>query len=358
MANSEKCCHKANCSQRGNAVVIALVIVAVAALGALAFMSGKLDSVLPKKGETEVAAADNPAKDMMAKENEAENKEVIVAKLNGENVSRQDVIDFMNSMPAQMRQIPPEQLFPMAVEQIISNKVIDSKAKSAGLEKDETVIKQLELAKAQLIRAQFIENQIKENMTDERVKSKYDEYLASFPEIQEMNAAHILVDDEKTAKDIIAKLDKGQDFATLAKEFSKDGSGENGGDLGYFAKAEVVPEFADAAYALETGKYSKAPVKSEFGYHIIKAGEKRQRPPAEFSQIKPYIEQELRREILQEVVESLKADFTIERFDINGNPIEQAKPEEKEPAAGDAAVSEPAEESPAEAETQEAPVAE
>tara|TARA_R110002072_G_scaffold135744_1_gene277335 strand:- start:59 stop:1087 length:1029 start_codon:yes stop_codon:yes gene_type:complete len=332
MTNSEKCCHKENCTERGNAVVVTLVILVVAAIGVLAYMSGKTDLLKMNKGDETVAqSADSTPI--------AVNENPVVAKLNGEEIKRQDVIDLMNTMPAQMRQIPPEQLFPMALEQIINNKIIDEKASKSSLGNDANVKEKLALAKEQIIRAQFIENEVSAALTEERVQAQYEEYLKTFPELQELQASHILVDDEKLAKDIIARLDKGESFEALAKEYSKDGSAENGGDLGYFAQNEVVAEFANAAFATKSGEYTKTPVKTDFGYHVIKAGEMRKRPPAEFVQIKPFIEQELRREILEEVVTKLKNDVELIRFDVNGNPLPTATPEAKEPAAGESDAS-------------------
>ncbi len=152
-------------------------------------------------------------------------------------------------------------------------------------------------------------------------------------------------------------IDKGEDFAALAKENSKDGSAENGGDLGYFAQNEVVPEFASAAFATDVGSYTKTPVKSEFGFHIIKVEEKRKRPPAPYEQVKPYLEQELQRAIVDEVLKEWKEAASIERFDINGAPL----PEQTAPAAGEeeSDAAEPASEGAAvEEETEQAAPAE
>ncbi|WP_339170968.1 peptidylprolyl isomerase [Anoxybacillus sp. FSL W8-1294] len=124
-------------------------------------------------------------------------------------------------------------------------------------------------------------------VTDEELKKYYNEYK---PKVK---ASHILVDDEKTAKDIKAKLEKGEDFAKLAKEYSKDtGSAQNGGDLGWFGPGKMVEEFEKAAYALKVGEISD-PVKTQFGYHIIKVTDKEEKKS--FDEMKEEIEFEVKK---------------------------------------------------------------
>lgn len=313
-------------SEKGGALGIVLVIIALVGVSVVSFIIGQ-------KTPTVALGSDSPTQIADGAANTDPKTNPVLAKLNGEEIRRQDVVKLINTMPAQMKQIPIEQLFPMALEQTISNKIIDKKAANAGLENDPDVKKQLAQAREQFVRGKFIENAIDAKLTDERLKASYDGYVFGFPDVQEVKAAHILVEDEKTAKDLIGKLNKGDEFATLAKENSKDGSAETGGELGYFAQNEVVPEFAEAAFALEVGAYTKKPVKSQFGYHIIRIDEKRKRPPAEFDVIQNSLKQELQREILNEVLTEWKEAANIERFDINGKPL----PEAEEPAAGDAA---------------------
>tara|TARA_R110001592_G_scaffold16881_16_gene71761 strand:- start:2975 stop:4069 length:1095 start_codon:yes stop_codon:yes gene_type:complete len=313
--------------EHGNAMMIALVVTAIFGAGFIGYKSGQEDiynqftAYLSDRGIIQ-ASADDQAEDAGA-------DNPVIAKVDGDAIRRKDVIALVNAMPPQMRQIPLQQLYPMALEQEISNKIVDKRAASAGLGGDKDVQKELRIAKQQIIRAKFLENEITARVDDARVKVEYEKYLKEFPDVQEVKAAHILVDDEKLAKDIIKKLDNGEDFAALAQEYSKDGSAENGGDLGYFAKSEVVPEFAEAAFSTKVGTYDKTPVKSDFGYHIVRVEEKRQRPPAEFDEIKSYLAQELQRTAFDEVMKEWKSTATIERFDIEGNPI---------PTKGDAAA--------------------
>ncbi len=343
-----------NTEERGNAIVITLVLLVIlAGAGGTYFLAKngtlKISGISSDSDVVDVSAADTGD----ASEEVSEDANPVIAKVDGKDIYRQDVIDMMNSVPPQLRQMPPEQLFPMVLEQMINNQIIDKKASKAGLENDKDVKEQLAKVKEQIIRTKFLENTLKDNLDEARVKEEYDAYVAAYKPEDEARASHILVTEEKAAKDIIKKLNAGGSFEELAKENSTDGSAQNGGDLGYFTKTEVVPEFADAAFALEVGKYTKAPVKSNFGFHVIRTTDKRERPADTYEQMKPVIEQNLQRVVYDEVLTQWKDAVEIERFDINGKPLA-----EKEPAAGEGEDSAAADETSAEEPVEEEKAAE
>jgi foldase protein PrsA len=166
-----------------------------------------------------------------------------------------------------------------------------------------------DMVKLDLLRQKAAMKDIK--VTEEEMKKYYDEYK---PKIK---ASHILVDDEKTANEIKAKLDKGEDFAKLAKEYSKDpGSAEKGGDLGWFGSGEMVKEFEDAAYALKAGEISK-PVKSEYGYHIIKVTDKEKKKS--FEEMKEEIEWELKKSKLDPAKVQSEVEKLVKKADVKVN---------------------------------------
>jgi peptidyl-prolyl cis-trans isomerase C len=333
-------------NQSGNALIIVLAVLVVVAVGALAYFSGKAGKI----GQPEVnnavaatAAADKTDQPVDVKDT-SDAAEVaapgaavpaikpgnpVVAKLKGAEVTRLEVFNFIQSLPPQTRQLPLEQLYPMALEQVINSKIIAEKTKDINLDNDAEVKKQLAEAKKQITRTVYIENMVNKKIDEKRLKDVYAEYVKSFPDVDDIKARHILVKDEAKAKDLIKELNSGKDFAELAKANSIDGTAASGGELGYFAKTEVVPAFADAAFALTVGEYSKKPVKTDFGYHIIKVEEKRKRPPAAYNDIKPYLETQVRRQILDETVQAWRDEANIERFDINGDPVEPSAGDEK-----------------------------
>jgi peptidyl-prolyl cis-trans isomerase C len=248
----------------------------------------------------------------------------VVAKVDGQPIKRSEVLAFMKNIPPQMQQLPPETLFPVVLEQVINGKIVEEKASKTDVANDPEVAKRLAEAKEQIIRIVFMEHEINKNLTDTRLRKAYDKFAAEQGNIEEVKASHILVDKESEAKDIIKKLQAGAKFEDLAKEHSKDTANKSiGGDLGYFTKDAMVKEFSDAAFAMKKGDVSKTPVKTQFGWHVIKVEDRRVRPVPDFDTVKSALEAQERRQILNELLESWRKSATVETFDINGNPVKK-----------------------------------
>jgi Parvulin-like peptidyl-prolyl isomerase len=181
----------------------------------------------------------------------------------------------------------------------------------------------------------------KEALTDEAMHKVYDEAVKQLGQEQEVHARHILIraapGDDKASKDaedkikaIIVRLKKGEDFTKLAAEVTEDPSGKaNGGDLGYFSKEQMVPEFSDTAFKLENGQISE-PVKTQFGWHVIKVEDKRAKPVPKFEDVKSQIEQYVTRKAQAELVTSLRASAKVEKMYKTEGPAAPAKPAEPE----------------------------
>lgn len=330
-------------------IALALVIGAGAGYGAFSYMdSGKSAdnaAVALESAKTEPAADATPEK--VHGEDDP-----VVAKVDGSPIYRTDVLAFIKTLPPQMQQVPPEAIFPMAIEQVIGAKVVDEKAKAEGTANDPEVAERLADAKTQIVRAVYAEHAINKEYSEDTTKKAYDEMVSKMPKVDEVHARHILVDSEAQAKDIIKKLEGGAKFEDLAKEFSKDKSNSaSGGDLGYFAQSDMVKEFADAAFALKPNEFTKTPVKTQFGYHVVQSLDKRVRPAPKYDDVKGQLEGQAKRDILNKLVAKWRESATVEQFDFNGKPL--PKPEEKkaeEPKAEEAA---PAAETPAPAPAEE-----
>ena len=180
----------------------------------------------------------------------------------------------------------------------------------------------------------MLSKEVGPSVTDEAVHARYDQELAGKPGEEEVHARHILVDSEAEAKKIIAQLKGGGDFAALAKQYSKDPSGaQQGGDLGFFKKDEMVPEFATAAFALQPGQVSPEPVHSQFGWHVILLVERRHAEPPSFDQARDELRQKMIQEGVQKAVAKARAAASVEKFNLDGSQIRATDTAEPPPAA-------------------------
>lgn len=259
----------------------------------------------------------------------------VVAKVDGKDISRVDVFRYIKMMPANVQQLPPTTVYPLALEQVINTRIVQNKAENAKLENDPEVAQQMAMAKQQIMRGIYIQREIDKQISDSDLKAKYDEAIGKAPDTKEIKAAHILVADKEKAQELIKKLKDGEDFAKLAAENSADpGNKDKGGELGWFAKTDMVPAFSEAAFAMSKGEVSKEPVETQFGWHVIKVEDERTRAKPAFEEVKPMLMTELRREKLEKMLESWRKTASIEKYDINGDPV-KAGTDEVAPAAGD-----------------------
>lgn len=325
MPKSQENKAETHAQQSGNAVIIVLVALVLVAGGALAYLSTQM-----AKESKEAAlntAIDLPAGGRAAQAEpqiEIEPGNPVIAKVGGEDITRLQLLEYIQTLPPQTQQLPLEQLFLFAQEQIINAGVVTLKAKDVNLDSDPEVKRQLELAKEQITRTVYLQNAIEARVTEERVKEAYDKYVATFPDVEEVKASHILVDDKSEAESIIEALQGGADFAALAAEKSKDTSSASNGDLGYFLKSDVVPPFGEAAFSAEVGTLVAEPVKSDFGYHVIKVTDKRKRQPVSLEAATPELSARLRQAAANEVISAWREEVGVERFDVNGKPITSA----------------------------------
>jgi peptidyl-prolyl cis-trans isomerase C len=168
----------------------------------------------------------------------------------------------------------------------------------------------------------ILTKQVGPTVTDAALHARYDKDMAGKPGEEEVHAKHILVDNEDQAKKIIADLKGGADFAALAKQYSKDpGAAQQGGDLGFFKKDEMVPEFAAAAFALQPGQISPEPVHTQFGWHVILVVERRRAQPPTFEQARDELRQQMIKEGVKKAVAQARADVSVEKFNLDGSPI-------------------------------------
>lgn len=241
--------------------------------------------------------------------------DTVVATINGQSVTEADVKLAESELDPQFDQLPPEQKRAAAVSAVIEIKLAAAAAEKAGAAEEAEFKQRMAFLRERALHSEFISSQVASTITDEAVRERYDTEIASAPVSNEVRASHILVKTEEEAKEIIAKLEEGADFGELAKEKSSDGSAQNGGDLGFFGPGRMVPEFEKAAMALEVGEYTKEPVQSQFGFHVIKVTDKRPQQPPAFEQVERQIRSLLLREKYFAEVASLREAADIEITD-------------------------------------------
>ena len=245
----------------------------------------------------------------------------VVAKVNGRELHLSDVSEAAQTLPDEVRSMPPQVLYPMLLDQMVDREALVIEAQKEGLEKDPQVQRAIDRATDTVLQNAILSRDIAPTVTDAAIHARYDAEFANKAGEQEVHAQHILVDNEDQAKKIIDQLNHGGDFAALAKANSKDPAAQNGGDLGYFKKADMVPEFANAAFALKAGQITQTPVHTQFGWHVIKVIDVRSAPPPTFDQSKDEIRQQLIQAGVRKALDQARQGLTIQKFNMDGTPM-------------------------------------
>lgn len=254
----------------------------------------------------------------------------VVAIVDGKKFTYAEVMKAKDTLPKQYKSLPEDKLFPILLNQLIDTYVIGKAAKGSKEASSPEVKKAIEKATEDIVSQAYLLAQIKDKVSDAAVKAKCDEILKAYKPEKEIHLFHILVDSENTAKAVIRALEGGTEFKKLAESKSKDATANKGGDLGYFRKDELPKELADAAFELSVGSYGKKPIKTDFGWHVLKVAEVRDAKPPKCEDIKGEIKTLLAQEAILKVLEDLRAKSKLQLFDKDGKPIqEKAKKEAK-----------------------------
>lgn len=208
---------------------------------------------------------------------------------------------------------------------IMTEKLLQAEAEKSGVDKSPEVQKQLEDIKKKLVVKAFLDQKTGDMITDADLKREYDAMVASLRDEKEVRARHILVPTEKEAKDVKAQLADGKSFDEVARDYSKDpGSAKQGGDLGYFTKDKMVKEFAEAAFKLKKGEVSE-PVKTAFGWHVIKVEDVRKVTPPTYNEAKDMLRARLQDKKLAEYIKGLVKTADVKLYDAKGKELKFSK---------------------------------
>ncbi len=246
--------------------------------------------------------------------------DLVVATVDGNNITLSEIEDVHAANP-QLSGLPLASVYEPLLDNMIDLNIVAQAAEEEKIQDTPEFKRLVKDLKKQLMARQYLEQKAKKAQTKEKLHALYEQFKKDNPPQEEMSAAHILLKTEKEAKDVIKQLEKGADFADLANKVSEN-KGLEGGDLGYFTRELMVPEFSEAAFAMKEGEISKQPVKTKFGYHIIKAGPRRLAEPPKFEDVEDELMQMQAAQSVEETMRQLRKKAKIVKtpvkFDANG----------------------------------------
>ncbi|MDD2877244.1 MAG: peptidylprolyl isomerase [Acidiphilium sp.] len=247
-------------------------------------------------------------------------KDPVVATVNGYKIHLSDLAKAAQSLPPQLQQAPPQELYPVLLNRLVDERALLIQARKADVAKKPAVELAMRQAANRALEAAYLREEVKPKLNDAAVKAYYQKHYVGQKQPEEVKARQILVKSEAEANKIIAQLNKGAKFSDLAIKDSIDPGAKNGGELGWFTKDEMVKPFADAAFALKPGTYTKTPVQSQFGWHIIKSQGKRQKPAPSFDEVKDKIRQTMTDQAITDALQNARTGLKIKLFNPDGSP--------------------------------------
>lgn len=316
--------------QKSAGALVAILLLAAAAAGV---------------AETKAPASKDVAPE--AAQKQAQDGEKVMAKVDGMEIKLKDVREIIAQLDPQRAAMYDNEMGHRAVlEEMISLEVFARRGEELGVEKDPDFVKSMEGIRKELLRRFAVDKTLKDvTVTDQEVKEYYDKNKDRFATPESVRASHILVSDDAEMKKVQDDLKGGMSFEDAAKKHSTCPSKEKGGDLGFFSKGQMVPEFEKAAFAMKPGETSKEPVKTQFGLHLIKVVEKKEASVHPFDEVKEQIKEtvltEKQGKLYQEELAKLREKYKVAIVEEKRpEPAADAKPasgdvqpEKKEPAA-------------------------
>jgi peptidyl-prolyl cis-trans isomerase C len=252
----------------------------------------------------------------------------LIATVNNDPIRLSDISAWIDThvQPEQRSQIPQERLFGAALDNLVSGKALQIMARKQGLDKDPAVAKQMADAANEVLQRALLIKTVRPMVNEDAIKAAYDKQYAGKPGEEEVHARHILVDSEAKANDIIAQLKAGAKFEDLAKKYGdpKDPASQQGGDLGFFKKGDMLPEFSDAAFKLKKGDYTATPVHTKYGWHVIQVLDTRVSTPPTYDAVHDQIAQNLLRQDAMQLAGQARSTVKIVQYGPDGKPVKPA----------------------------------
>lgn len=254
----------------------------------------------------------------------------VVAIINNKKVTVEDINSLAKTLELSLGHVPEEKRYAAMIGLYTEMQILATAAEKQGYEKGSDFQKQMELARSNVLQKIYFQKQVLDKISDADLKARYNKEIASLPKEEEVRARHILVKTKAEAKAIIDRLNKGEKFEDLAKKLSKDGSASVGGDLGYFVRGQMVKPFEAVAFTLKPGQYTKKPVETPFGWHVIKIEDKRLKQPPSFEDLKDVIRNLIARDKSAAIMKDLYSKYPISYPDAEISKMMKEQKEKQE----------------------------
>lgn len=256
----------------------------------------------------------------------------VVANVDGHPIRLTELGQASDTLPENLRGMPFATLYPALLQRMIDHQALVAMARRQGLDENPEVKRDIAAAVERVLEAAYLRREAAAKVTEEAIRTRYNQEFGNRPATEEARARHILVPTETEANDVIAQLKAGADFATLAAKLSKDPDGKGGGDLGFFRREQVWPGFADVAFSLQPGQIGPKPIHNEFGWHVIKVEERRLVAPPSLAEARESIRKELTAQMIREAIKQARAQVPIHEFNIDGTVKLDQAPRQAGPA--------------------------
>jgi peptidyl-prolyl cis-trans isomerase C len=253
----------------------------------------------------------------------------VVARVDGEEIRLSDLAAAAGDLPEELRAAPTQMIYPLLLDQMIAGRAVTAAARRARLDQEPEVRARIRRAEEQELQQAWLTREITSRIDEAALRARYQREVAGRPAEEEVRARHILVPTESEARAALNEIRGGADFMAVAQRRSTGPGAREGGDLGFFRRGDMVPEFAEAAFALQAGQVSENPVRSPFGWHVIKVEERRTAAPPPFEEVAQALRQQMMEAEVTAAVDRARAAARIERFNLDGSaprPTDAAEP--------------------------------
>lgn len=260
-------------------------------------------------------------------------KDSVVAVVEGEKIMSSELIGAFRTLPRKVQQRGLRAVYPALLERMIDARLMTIHGRLNKLADDPEVKARLRKAEDQIVRDVYVDRLVQQSLTEEKLRARYEELIKNTPTQDEVKARHILLKTEGEAREVIGLITAGNDFAEVAKQRSTGPSAAQGGDLGFFRQGDMVKPFAGAAFAMKPGEVTPTPVKTEFGWHVIKVEERRAGAAPPYKRVRNQIAQDIGQRVTAAAIKQARATARIERFTLDGEPVPKAGAAPAQPAA-------------------------